>query len=276
MAAFRCNTAQIVMALGVLARGVSTADCLDALRAHATLVSSLAPVPCRDDLAGMAQRHFFQTGHAVEIGVLRGEFAAKNLLHWQGNYTAIDAWAYRPADPLDKNFQDERKNEQNKHAAWSRMLKSANGEPGRIAQIQALSQDGAKLFNDSHFDWIYLDALHTLEALRADLRAWWPKLRTGGLLSGDDYGDQVDTEYVTRTRYPEMLRKPGLGGIPYAPANNWGVVRALDAFARETRATLHVTWSLDCYLFPAWYMVKPPDCIVAAAGAGDTRPRSTP
>ena len=53
------------------------------------------PVPCRDDLASLAQSHFYKTGNAAEIGVFTGEFSKKNLNHWQGNYLMIDAWRYR-------------------------------------------------------------------------------------------------------------------------------------------------------------------------------------
>ena len=49
---------------------------LDALTYSRTL-SQLAPVPCRDDFAKMAQTHFVSTGRAAEIGVYRGDFAAR-------------------------------------------------------------------------------------------------------------------------------------------------------------------------------------------------------
>lgn len=248
--------------LGLRARYVfaDSRSCLEALREHRAFVSGLAPVPCRDDLASMAQRHFHKTGHAVEIGVFRGAFAANNLRQWMGHYTAVDAWAYRPTDPGDKNFAGTRINQRNKDMAWAQMLKSVQGDNRRITLIQSLSHDGAKLFNDSHFDWIYVDALHTFEAVLTDLRAWWPKLRAGGLLSGDDYGDIVDTEFVTRQRYVRMLKVPAQADIPYRVENSWGVIRAVQSFARETGSTLHVTWSLDCYPWPAWYMIKSPNC----------------
>lgn len=229
--------------------------CLQALREHTLFTSGLATIPCRDDLARAAQHHFLKTGNACEIGVFRGEFAAK---------MAVDAWAYRPSDDLlDKNYVDNVVNQQNKMAAWTRMLKSANGDVRRITQIQALSHQAADMFNASQFDWVYIDALHTYEAVRNDLRAWWPKLRTGGLLSGDDYGDVVDTEYVTRERYEHMLKGSISGRVPYT--YRWGVIRALQQFARETGSTLHTTWSLDCYGWPAWYLIKPPDCVSTSA-----------
>ena len=67
----------------------------------------------------------------------------------------------------------------------------------RATLVKALSLEAAKRFPPAHFDWIYVDALHTYDAVLADLRAWWPKLRPGGLLSGDDYGDEKDTFFVS-------------------------------------------------------------------------------
>lgn len=40
----------------------------------------------------------------------------------------------------------------------------------------------------------------------------------------------------------------------------WGVLSAVHEFAREVGAVLRVTYlTKDCYPFPAWYIIKPPD-----------------
>ena len=64
----------------------------NAARDYLHRISTLTPVPCRDDFAKMAQTHFNVNGRAAEIGVYRGEFAEKNLRHWRGEYHMIDAW----------------------------------------------------------------------------------------------------------------------------------------------------------------------------------------
>ena len=150
-------------------------------------LASLSPIPCRDDLATVAERHFVQTGRAAEVGVFRGTFAEANLRSWSGEYHAIDAWAFRPADAAlggaqDKNFADAAKNQANYQSTLDRM---AFAGP-RARAVRALSVDAAASYPDSWFDWIYLDALHTAKAVHEDLNAWWPKLRPGGLFSGDD------------------------------------------------------------------------------------------
>lgn len=45
----------------------------------------------------------------------------------------------------------------------------------------------AALFPDGHFDLVFLDAAHDYESVRADIQAWWPKVKTSGVLAGHDY-----------------------------------------------------------------------------------------
>ena len=111
---------------------------------------------------------------------------------------------------------------------------------------------------------MYIDALHTEAALERDLNAWWPKVRPGGLVSGDDYGDAD----ARSTGFLRFRTKAATGGI--AKYTNWGVVRATRTFAVRRGVVVHTTWMRGntpegqsaqrpnaCYRFPAWYIVKP-------------------
>ena len=117
-------------------------------------------------------------------------------------------------------------------------------------------------FPAQHFDWLYIDALHTFEAVLSDLRAWWPRLRDGGLLSGDDYGDEADSPFVSASRWHTYYGK-------VAKDHKWGTIRAVQQFADEVDRQLFVTWmkqgknrsyidreGTGCYSWPAWYIVK--------------------
>ena len=222
-------------------------------RKYAALLASIAPIPCRDDFALLANTRFYQTGHAGEIGVFLGTFAAANLKLWDHEYAAIDAWAWRPDDdPADKNFKRERDNLG--HMEQARQAVAFAGS--RVQMIRAKSLEAVSRFPDGHFDWLFIDALHTEQALLDDMHAWWPKLRPGGLFTGDDYGDENATAFASAQRYAKMYGR--WGGDRNVPAkHHWGVMRATQRFAEEVGVPLHVTWMRDCYNWPAWYMVKP-------------------
>lgn len=235
-------------------------------------LANMVPLPCREDLASLAQRQFYRTGRAAEVGVFRGAFSQANLAHWKGAYYAIDAWAYRPHDSkTDKNFKDARTNDDNYET--TRQATSRYG--ARVHLVRNLSVNASEQFPDNHFDWIYLDALHGIGGLTSDLYAWWPKLRVGGLFSGDDYGDWGRTPFLMTGEQQQYYGKT-------ATYNKWGVIRGIQRFAQSHGVPYYVTWMngrdastiddhepmLDgvkrkrkerCYFFPAWYLVKPPN-----------------
>lgn len=58
----------------------------------------------------------------------------------------------------------------------------------RVSKVKARSPQAADLFPDASLDVVYIDADHTYEAVKADIRAWHPKVRDGGWICGHDYG----------------------------------------------------------------------------------------
>jgi len=65
----------------------------------------------------------------------------------------------------------------------------ANIEPVKnyVRPIRGHSVDVARQFPDGSLDFIYLDAGHTYLDLKADLEAWWPKLKANCDIAGDDW-----------------------------------------------------------------------------------------
>lgn len=56
-----------------------------------------------------------------------------------------------------------------------------------ISLIISDSITASQLFTDRSVDWVHLDARHDYENVKADIRAWLPKVKAGGWLTGDDY-----------------------------------------------------------------------------------------
>jgi hypothetical protein len=69
-----------------------------------------------------------------------------------------------------------------------------------ISLIIASSVAASRLFGDASIDWVHLDARHDYANVTADIRAWLPKVKPGGWLSGDDYDE---------SKWPEVIRAVG-------------------------------------------------------------------
>ena len=50
-----------------------------------------------------------------------------------------------------------------------------------------MSADAVKHFRDGEFDFVYIDANHDDPYIGDDIRAWSPKVRSGGIVAGHDY-----------------------------------------------------------------------------------------
>lgn len=59
----------------------------------------------------------------------------------------------------------------------------------RVHIFKMSSIETADLCANDTFDAVIIDALHTYHACKADILAWVPKVRVGGLLIGDDLSD---------------------------------------------------------------------------------------
>jgi len=57
----------------------------------------------------------------------------------------------------------------------------------KITHIRKPSIEASKDIEDGSLDAIFVDGDHSYNAVKEDLHAWWPKLRVGGTLCGDDY-----------------------------------------------------------------------------------------
>ena len=57
-----------------------------------------------------------------------------------------------------------------------------------IRAIRSPSLEASKLYLDRSIDFVFIDADHSYESVRADIAAWFPKVKRGGVIAGDDYG----------------------------------------------------------------------------------------
>jgi len=134
-------------------------------------------------LGGMLTRLGYD-GEGAEIGVHAGTLSRFIYSRWMGKKLhLIDRWKETPEyqDILNKPQEEQDK----LYEAVKAMFAGKNDT--NIMRMESL--EAAKQFKDGQLDWVYIDADHA--RIAADLEAWFPKVRVGGLVAGDDYIDDV-------------------------------------------------------------------------------------
>jgi hypothetical protein len=166
----------------------------------------------------------------VEVGVFKGQMAEYLLacrqdLIWHG----VDNWlsvehqpeTYKKTEDIHALATAE------KQEQWRTMAYRAVAPfNGRAKIYEMPSVDAAEQFSDDSVDLVFVDADHSYTGCLSDLRAWWPKVKSGGWLSGHDYGN-LD------------------------PRHRYGVNQAVDQFSTE----MDVGFKLDAG--HTYFMRKP-------------------
>jgi hypothetical protein len=142
--------------------------------------------------------YFGEEAKFVEVGVWKGRsisYLAVEVINANKNQKiyAVDTWAgsEEHIDPSNTNFNPELLNDPD----WLYNLYLQNIEPAKdiITSIRKPSLEAVNDFEDESLDFVFIDAAHDYENVKADILAWLPKLKKTGILAGHDYwpGDPV-------------------------------------------------------------------------------------
>lgn len=146
-----------------------------------------------DKLQGRAELAKLFTGVGVEVGVERGHFA-KEIAQYASTLYLVDPWlAY-------KGYRE--------HVSQDKLdgfLEETKLRVPTATIIRKFSLDAAKDFADNSLDFVYLDANHSYEHIKADIQAWLPKVKTGGILAGHDYVNRKNVNFGVKQAVQELL-----------------------------------------------------------------------
>lgn len=123
----------------------------------------------------------------VEIGVWRGDFSEMILqVAHPRELHLVDPWAFVPQFP-ERWYGGQIARSQTDMDAIFAAVESRFRERPQVRMHRMTSSAASRRFHDGHFDWVYVDGDHSYEGVLSDLRSWWPKVRIGGCVAGDDY-----------------------------------------------------------------------------------------
>ncbi|CAJ1954911.1 unnamed protein product [Cylindrotheca closterium] len=131
--------------------------------------------------------HLFAYGgfrRGIEIGVQDGRFS--EVFMQQNSKLMNDQWTWVLVEPNPTKYLNRRLGLAGKQSKWAGQGYLENCT---VNLQKTISTNPALLdqYPDGYFDFVYLDASHTYDAVRAELPLWWKKVRSGGIISGHDY-----------------------------------------------------------------------------------------
>lgn len=125
---------------------------------------------------------FASSGYSrgAEIGVWEGSYAEHLCQTIPGlTLTCVDPW--RPMKDYHERKNDAARLERAYQITQER-LKSYDCTFLRMTSLEAVQR-----IPDGSLDFVYIDGNHSKASVLADLRAWSPKVRSGGIVAGHDY-----------------------------------------------------------------------------------------
>lgn len=183
------------------------------------------PLKTRDDLP-LLLNVLNLNGKGVEIGTWKGEYSTHVLtISKLSTLYSIDPWQHF-GDCIYIDIDNVSSEEF--EVIYNQAIK-ALGKFGNRSKVMRMSSINAiKAFKDCSLDFIYLDANHSYESCKEDLKLWWPKLKKGGMFAGHDY---LDADL---------------------PQGKYGVKSAVNEFLKVYPHKLFVTPEA----WPTWYFIK--------------------
>ena len=117
----------------------------------------------------------------LEIGVFNGDYSEKIYNYFKTKFDfhfyLVDPWK-----TFDGYYYDQKKLEK----CYSNVKKKF-GSNKKVTILRKTSLEASDDFENESLDFIYIDGNHEYNYVIKDLEIWFPKLKSNGVLFGDDY-----------------------------------------------------------------------------------------
>ncbi len=139
------------------------------------------------------------TGRGVEVGVAEGHFSECILKSWVGReLLLVDPYQWQ-FSKLDRSDKEQQQHDFNYGQAVYRMVNSPWCR-SRHKFVVKKSVEAAAEIPDVSLDFVYIDAKHDYRSVWADLTAWYPKVKVGGVIAGHDYKNSFVRKNLVEVR----------------------------------------------------------------------------
>ena len=145
---------------------------------------------CEVDLLALYRKmvkKFDSGAHFVEVGSFLGKSAvymAVEIINSGKNikFDCIDHW---------EGSEEHNDNDKvNLETLYEDFLENIKPVKGAINPVRANSLDASRLYKPNSLDFIFIDASHDEESVKADLAFWMPRVKDNGVIAGDDINNE--------------------------------------------------------------------------------------
>ena len=122
-----------------------------------------------------------------ELGVWKGDFSEEilNMVKPTRLYL-VDPWLYQPEFPGSWYGGGVARNQKDMDDIFEAVKNKFSNCSG-VEIIRKKTKELAGEISDDSLDWVYIDGNHQYEFVLNDLKTFFPKVKTEGVLCGDDY-----------------------------------------------------------------------------------------
>jgi hypothetical protein len=129
--------------------------------------------------------------HFVEIGSWKGKsstYMGVEILNSgkKIRFDCVDTWE-GSEEHLDKGNPSYEPILETPNGLYNEFIKNIEPVKSVINPIRLPSVEASKLYEDESLDFVFIDGAHDYINVRDDIRHWFPKVKKGGYICGDDY-----------------------------------------------------------------------------------------
>lgn len=119
--------------------------------------------------------------HFVEVGCWKGKSTSYMAVEIANSgkdirFDCVDTWR---GDKFTGVFETDE--------LYDEFIKNMNPVVEYYNPYRMTSIEAAENYADESLDFVFLDASHDYESVMQDIVAWYPKVKVGGYIGGDDY-----------------------------------------------------------------------------------------
>ena len=181
----------------------------------------LQEIDYRTELPAFLNAHGM-TGAGVEVGVHMATFSETILEKWKG----LTLYLVDPYRRFTKAEYFDSTQDLDQEHVFLRAKEKLSRFGQRAQFMRQTGVEAAATFGDNSLDFVFIDSNHKYESSSAEIAAWFPKVRRGGLFCGHDF--------YTRKKDTDS-----------------DALNAVMDFAERIDTRPHVTWC------NSWWFIKP-------------------